>query len=218
MSDETCPSSTAAHALHAPCPVTANLSASSNAGGGDPLPRAECAAIRTLASRVAYETPWLRVHQDVVERQDGSRGTFGYVAFPYPIAVIAAVDAERRICLVRQWRYPWGRDSWELPAGRCEAGEAPEDGARRELREEAGVEARLLQPLSTFYASASIATQFHLFLATGLTPVASRRDHEEQDMVAAWVSLADAARAALDGRIVHSATIAAILRLDRELS
>ena len=31
---------------------------------------------------------------------------------------------------------------WELPAGRCEAGEAPLEGARRELREETGIEGR----------------------------------------------------------------------------
>ncbi|CAA9285087.1 MAG: hypothetical protein AVDCRST_MAG77-4196 [uncultured Chloroflexi bacterium] len=187
------------------------------APGDDPLPRAIESPIRTISSAVAYETPWLRIRQDQIERQDGSAGTFGYVEFPYPVVMVAALDDAGRVCLVRQWRYPWGRDSWELPAGRCEAGETPRSGAQRELREEAGVTARDLQPLYTFYASASVSTQFHCFLATGLTHVDTQRDPEEQDMVATWVPLGEAVRAVLDGRIVHSATIGALLRLEREL-
>jgi len=181
------------------------------------LPRAQRSPVRTVSSEIAYETPWLRVRQDVIERQDGSRGPYGFIELPYPIVMVAALDQDRRVCLVRQWRHPWNRDSWELPAGRCEAGEAPEVGARRELHEEAGVDAREWRHLSTFYVSASIATQFHLYLATQLTVGQTDRDHEEQDMIAAWVPLEEAVRAVMDGRVVHGASIGALLRLEREL-
>jgi 8-oxo-dGDP phosphatase len=147
----------------------------------DWLPRAPGSPMKTLASRVAYETPWLRVRQDQVERQ---------------------------------WRYPWQRDSWELPAGRCEAGEKPLDGAQRELREETGVTARTWRQLCTYYGSASIATQFHYFLATGIEEGTTARDVEEADMVVSWIPLEEAVKGVMDGRIVHSSAIGGILRLD----
>lgn len=181
------------------------------------LPRATHNPIRTLSSEVAFESPWLRVRQDAIEREDGSTGTFGYIDLRYPVVLIAALDAQRRISLVRQWRYPWQRDSWELPAGRCELGEAPLQGAQRELLEEAGIRATTWRLLSTFYASASASTQFHLFLATGLSEAPGERDIEEQDLISTWLPFEAAVQEVLDGNIVHAASIAAVLRLDRLL-
>ena len=178
------------------------------------LPRATRSPMKTLATRVAYETPWLRVRQDEVEWEDGKRGQFGVIDLQHDIAMIAALTDDRRVALVRQWRYPWGRDSWELPAGRCEPGETPLVGAQRELREETGATAREWRHLSTYYGSASIATQFHYYLATGIEQGASHRDSTEADMLLAWVPLEEAVRAVMDGRIVHSSAIGGILRLD----
>ena len=180
----------------------------------DWLPRAARSPMKTLSSRVAYETPWLRVRQDQVEWEGGQRGEYGFIELQHDIAMIAALTDDRRVALVRQWRYPWQRDSWELPAGRCEAGETPLDGAQRELREETGVTASRWRHLCTYYGSASIATQFHYFLATGIEEGATHRDVEEADMVIAWVPLGEAVRAVMDGRIVHSSAIGGILRLD----
>lgn len=176
--------------------------------------------METLSSEIAFETPWMRVRSDRVRRQDGSTGTFSYMESPHEIVMVAPLTEDRRVCLVRQWRYPWRRDSWELPAGRCEAGETPLEGAQRELKEETGLTAREWRHLSTFYGSASIATPFHFFLATGLDGVGggeAERDHEEQDMISTWVGLEEAVQAVMDGRIVHSSSIGGILRLDRLL-
>ena len=178
------------------------------------LPRAERSPMKTLASRVAYETPWLRVRQDQVEWQNGKRGDYGFIDLQHEIAMIAALTEDRRVALVRQWRYPWKRDSWELPAGRCEEGETPLEGAKRELREETGATAREWRQLSTYYGSASIATRFHFFLATGIEEGTTARDAEEADMIVAWVPLEEAIRAVMDGRIVHSSAISGLLRLD----
>ena len=181
----------------------------------DLLPRVTESPIETISSEIAFETPWMRVRRDQIRRQDGSTGWFGYMESPHDIVMVAPLTDDRRICLVRQWRYPWRRDSWELPAGRCEAGETALDGARRELKEETGVSARDWRHLVTFYGSASIATPFHFYMATGLEVTATAHDHEEQDMIVAWVPLEDGVKAVMDGRIVHSASIGGILRLDR---
>src|SRR5437667_3780386 len=57
-------------------------------------------------------------------------------------AVMMAVDAKKRILLVRQYRLPAGTKMWELPAGRLDPGEGPLQAAKRGLTEETGYKAR----------------------------------------------------------------------------
>ena len=53
-------------------------------------------------------------------------------------AVIMAMDEEKNICVIRQFRFPMGCWIWELPAGLKDSHESPEEAARRELQEETG--------------------------------------------------------------------------------
>ncbi len=177
------------------------------------LPRTTINPWQTRASRIVYQTRWLRIREDEVITPEGRSGTWGVVELPHPVVLVAALDAQQRLYLVRQWRYAWNRDSWELPAGRGEAGEAPLASAQRELVEETGLRARTWTPLGTFFVSALMAVQFHFFLAQDLQLGAAARDGEEHDMIAQPVPLRQAVVAALDGTIAHAASISGILRV-----
>ena len=84
------------------------------------------------------------------------------------------------VALVRQYRYPAGRFTLELPAGRIEAGERPEVCAARELEEELGVVADRLEPLSEFYTTPGFCSErLWVFLATGLRETAVNHDVDE---------------------------------------
>ena len=99
-------------------------------------------SVRTRRTRrVAYENPWITLWHDEVTRPDGSPGIYGVVHFANLAAGVVAVDDEDRIVLVGQHRYTIDAYSWEIPEGGVPAGETALDGARRELREETGVEA-----------------------------------------------------------------------------
>src|SRR5260370_41597069 len=65
-------------------------------------------------------------------------------------AAIIPLFEDGTIALVRQWRYPLGRYSLEICAGRIELGDTPEQTAARELEEELGYRAKELPKLGEF--------------------------------------------------------------------
>ena len=97
--------------------------------------------------------------------------------------VVAALDDSECIYLVRQYRHPIGRLLLELPAGGMEAGENPLAAAKRELREEVGLEAKDWKSLGSFFSSPGFANEhLHAFLAREL--VETERDpDEDEDLV-----------------------------------
>jgi len=157
----------------------------------------------------------MRVREDSVVRPDGSAGIYGVVELRPSIGVVA-LNAAREIVLVGQWRYPLGRYSWEIPRGGSMPGESdPEAVARRELREEAGVEASEWQKLGAVDLNNGITNDVeHLFLATGLQRGENHPDPEEEIEVR-WVALDDAVGMALSGEISEVCSVAAILMAAR---
>lgn len=142
-------------------------------------------AARVVARSVPFAGRLLRVELDQAREPVGP-GEYGptvrreVVRHPGAVAVIA-VTPERRLVLVRQYRYAAGRPLLEIPAGTLEPGETPEDTARRELREETGYTAENLRPLGSFYSAPGFCDEvIHLFLADGLTPGEPDTDFGEE--------------------------------------
>jgi ADP-ribose pyrophosphatase len=131
-------------------------------------------------------------------------------------AVVVALDDDGRVFCLRQYRHAARRRFVELPAGLCDVdGEDPLAVARRELREEAGLEAGEWVRLATTYPSPGISAEvMHFFLARDLA-VADRGDfvaqHEEADMEAFWVDFDDLRAAALDGRLQDAPMVLGLL-------
>ena len=93
------------------------------------------------------------------------------IVHPGAVVILPILD-DRRIVMIRNYRYTVEEELWELPAGTREPDEAPIETARRELEEEAGYRPGRMTPLIEFYTSPGILTErMHAFLATELTPV-----------------------------------------------
>ncbi len=120
--------------------------------------------------RLAYENAWIQVHHDDVIRPDGEPGIYGVIHFRNRAVGVVAIDAADRVVLVGQYRYTLDRYSWEIPEGGVPDGEDPLEGARRELREETGIEAATWRDIGAFDLSNSITDETGvLYLATDLT-------------------------------------------------
>ncbi|MGG7462796.1 NUDIX domain-containing protein [Plantibacter sp. YIM 135347] len=128
---------------------------------------------------------------------------------------VLALDDEDRVLLIQQYRHPIGERDWELPAGLLDiAGEDPAVAARRELAEEADLEASELHLLTEFFTTPGGSNEsITIYLARGLqaTPDAFARSEEEADIRIEWVPLADAVDAVLDGRFHNSILMLGVL-------
>jgi 8-oxo-dGTP pyrophosphatase MutT (NUDIX family) len=162
--------------------------------------------------RVAYENPWITIWHDEVIRPDGEPGIYGVVHFANLAVGVLAVDDAGRVPLVGQHRYALDRYSWEIPEGGVPAGESALDGARRELREETGVEAEHWIELCRSHLSNSVSDEEAvLYLATGLRHGPATPDGTES-LDVRWVPFDEVLAMTLDGRITDAMTIMAVHR------
>jgi 8-oxo-dGTP pyrophosphatase MutT (NUDIX family) len=167
--------------------------------------------------RVAYENAWLTVWHDEVARPDGSPGIYGVVHFANLAAGVVALDDEDRIALVGQHRYTLDTWSWEIPEGGVPAGESALEGAKRELREETGLEAATWREIARVDLSNSVTDERAvLYLATGLTHGEASPEPTEA-LELRWVPFDEALTMTLDGTITDAMSVVAIQRvaLDR---
>ena len=184
--------------------------------GDDPLEE------HVAASELIHRGRYLEFRIDTIVRADGTTGTRDVVGHPGAIAVLA-VDDDKRLLLVRQWRIPAERGMLEIPAGTLdvEAGvtEDPDMAARRELEEETGQRAASWRKLSTFWTAPGFATELmHLYLATGLsgaTELDRLTPDEDERLELSRVSIGDAVAMIEAGGITDAKTILGIFWLDR---
>ncbi len=126
--------------------------------------------------------------------------------------------ADGRVALVRQYRHPAREELLEIPAGRIEEGETPEQCVRREIEEEIGARAGILQRLSVFYSTPGFCEEkLYVYLATQLTPVERRPDHDELlDVI--YLSFTEALEKVQRGEIADAKTIIALLLAERMIA
>ncbi len=165
---------------------------------------------QTITSEQVYDNPWITVREDRVIRPDGEPGIYGVVHFKNIAVGVLAVE-EDYIYLVGQHRYPLEKYSWEIPEGGCPEGEEPLRAARRELREETGLEAARWRRLGEAYLSNSVADEYAVwFLATGLVP-RERSPEGTERLDVRRVPLHEALEMALDGEITDALSLVAIM-------
>lgn len=167
---------------------------------------------RITSSRSVYENNWIQVEEHGFVNPAGSPGIYGVVRFKNR-AVGVVPYHEGRIWLVGQYRFPLQHYSWEIPEGGSPESEALEETARRELREETGIEAASFEKIVEMHLSNSVTNEYGIvFLARGLT-FGEAEPEDTEELQVKTVTLEDAYAQVKAGEITDSLSVAAILRL-----
>jgi len=167
----------------------------------------------TTSSETLYTGKIFALRRDQV-RMPGGKGVTREVVEHFGAVAVVAMDDDGNIPMVYQYRHALGRRLWELPAGLLDVhGEAAHLTAARELREEAGLQARTWRVLVDLVSTPGFSDEsVRVYLATGLTEVGRPEAHDEEaDMTLQWYPLAEATRKVLNGEIVNAIAVAGIL-------
>jgi 8-oxo-dGTP pyrophosphatase MutT (NUDIX family) len=172
-----------------------------------------------LDRRQVYDSPWIRVREDRFRHRKGATGPYAVCGFRRTACGVLALDDQDRVVLVGQWRYPLECYSWEIPEGGGDDSESPFEAIRRELAEEAGLCARVWEPLCFFHPSnSSTDEEAFLFLATGLSASEGHHAEEDEELLVHHEPFDACLQRVLNGEITDGLTVMALLALQARRS
>ncbi|MEE2765441.1 MAG: NUDIX hydrolase [Candidatus Neomarinimicrobiota bacterium] len=167
-----------------------------------------------LSSKIIYRGRFLDVRKDGVRLPNGKITTREWIQHP-GAACMVPILPDGQLALIRQYRYPVLQEMIELPAGKLDPGESPEECAKRELEEEIGYKAGKLTYLTHIHPAIGFASEkMWLYLAEELEKTGENTDHDEfVELMPTTVS--DAVNMVWDQRVTDVKTIIGILWLDK---
>ena len=161
--------------------------------------------------RSLYESEWVRLRLADVELPDGTRFEHHVIRIPREAAAAVVHDPARGVLLL--WRHRFVTDSWgwEVPAGRIDDGESPEQAAARETLEETGWRPGPLERVGAFHPQpGAVEQRFHVFLARGATHVGEPADRNEAERIE-WVPLERTRELVRSGEVTDGYSLTALL-------
>lgn len=133
-----------------------------------------------------------------------------YIQHPGAVAIVPFIN-KNDIIMVKQYRYPVNKITYELPAGKLDKKESLLTCAKRELKEETGYSARKIKKLISFYPSTAFSDEeLHIYFATDLIQGKTNPDDDEF-IEKVTVPFKQAIRMIKDGKIKDAKTIIALL-------
>ena len=167
---------------------------------------------KPLGSTSLYEGRIIRVYRDEVELPGGHHTTREVVSHIGGVGIVA-LDEKDNVLLVRQYRYPVGRELIEIPAGTLTKGEDPMACGMRELEEETGAVTGVFKPLGSILCSPGFSDQrLYLYLAEQLS--FGRQHLDEDEFLSGFrMPLQELVERILSGEIDDSKTVAGVLKV-----
>ena len=167
---------------------------------------------KTLESEVVFDGKVIHVRKDKVLCPNGKESFREIVDHHGGVGVLAF--HEGKIALVKQYRYAYKEELYEMPAGKLEKDEDPAEGGRRELEEEVGYIADKYEYLGRMYPSCGYTNEIiYLFKAENLRKTHTNLD-EDEFVEVYWFTLDEIKKMVKEGTIVDAKTICALYLLD----
>lgn len=164
---------------------------------------------KTLKECTLYSGRILDLKKDEVLLPDGKKGFREIVRHGGGSAILCEKDG--KILMVRQFRYAYKEELWEIPAGKVNAGEDPLATAFRELEEEGGVSAREMELMFSVYPSPGYTSEIiRIYRAKGVKESRAHLD-EDEFLRAEWIEKPRLKEMIKSGEIKDAKTLVALL-------
>ena len=164
-----------------------------------------------MSSELKYKNPWMEVTEDKVIRPDGKPGIYAIAKVKSGVSILA-MDDEGFVYLTCEFKYALGEESIETVSGGIDQDETPLNAAKRELKEELGIDASewtdlgIVNPLTGYVVSPAI-----VFLARKLKFGKASQEGTEK-IKKLKVSFEEAVRLVMESKITHGQSCVLILK------
>ncbi|HAM68352.1 MAG TPA: ADP-ribose pyrophosphatase [Ruminococcus sp.] len=167
---------------------------------------------RQIRSEEIYNGRILHITRDTVLLENGDEALREVVHHPGGSCVVPLTE-DGDVLLVRQFRYPQGTETLELPAGKLEYGEDSLTCAVRELKEEVGGEADQLEPLGILYPTPAYDKEvIYMYLARSIRQDGGQSLDDDEFLDVVRMPLAQAVEMVMENRLPDAKTQIALLK------
>ena len=164
---------------------------------------------KTVKEQYVYKGKILNLRVDDVLLPDGNAAKREIIEHSGGACILCEKDD--KILLVKQFRYPYKKVVYELPAGKINKGEQPYDTAKRELEEECGVVAESLEKIFEVYPSPGYTEEvIYIYKAHGVTDGKVHLDKDEF-LSGEWFDKQTLKKMIENGKINDAKTLIALL-------
>ena len=166
---------------------------------------------KTINKEYLYNGKILSLRKDQVLLPDGNEGVREVVEHSGGSCILCEIDG--KILLVRQFRYPYAKEIYELPAGKLNEGESPEQTAIRELEEEGGVIAERVEKMFDVYPTPAYTNEvIRIYRAINVKKSSQRLDDDEF-LECCWFDRETLKKMIKNGEINDAKTLIALLAI-----
>lgn len=166
---------------------------------------------KTVKENYLYRGKILNLRKDDVILPDGKEAIREIVEHSGGSAILCEKDG--KVLMVKQFRYPYKEEIWEIPAGKVNAGETPEQTALRELKEEGGITAKKIEKIFDVYPSPGYTEEIiRIYKAEGLKEGDTKLD-EDEFLTGSWFDIETLKKMVKDKEIKDAKTLIALFWL-----
>ncbi len=167
---------------------------------------------QTLSIEERYDNPWINITHREVLNPAGGPGIYGLVHFKNVAVGVLPLDKDYNTWIVGQYRYTLEEYSWEIPEGGAPLGEDPLDAAKRELKEETGIEATKWTQILELNTSNSVTDEYGVAYIAQDLQFGESEPEDTEDLIVKKIPFSELYQMVMDGKVKDALSMVAVLK------